>query len=832
MASQRIKGITIEIGGDTTQLTNALSSVDKAVKATQANLRDINKALKYDTGNVSLLKLKQDNLNDSVTEAKQKLDAEKKALDQLRNSDGFDKNSKAAKDLETQIALDEVELKKAQDALKSFGSVGKQQFEIVSAKIKETGETVSKIGEGLTRTITAPIVGIGAASVAAWGEVDSAMDIVITKTGATGQALEELQAGVTNIAESIPTSFETAGTAIGEVNTRFGLTGQALEDLSKQFIEFAELNNTDVNSSIDQTQKTLAAFGLEASDAGALLDTFNKVGQDTGISMDSLASLMTSNATAFRSMGLDAADAAVLLGKLEKSGIDTSVAITGLTKVQKEAAEEGISMQDALSSALTDVNSAIDVFGAKAGVKLYESFQNGALSVADFVDSTASLNDALGSVGETYEATLDPMDQMTTTMNTLKQTGADIVNSAAPMLQKAMQAIADVVKRLSEAWRGLTPAQQETIIKMATVAAAVGPIIAIVGKVIIGIGSLVSAVGTITSAISAAIPIISGIATLITGTVIPAIAAVVAPILPIIAAIAAVIAIIVLCVKHWDEIKEAAGRAVEYMSEAWNNFKDNMAAVWDSIKRGVTDGVNQMVEKWQSFKDNVTRHWQDLKNNITNAVTGIWNAVTGKFNEIKNNVINRVLELKNNAINAFSNLRQSIANTVGGISSVIVSGFQNAISFITSLPSRALGWGRDIINGIVDGIRSAISRITSVMSDVANTIASFIHFSEPDKGPLSNFHTYMPDMMKQMAQGIQNGIPMLENAMNTMAQSMIPSMGSMSASGMAAGTTNNNTSNSVSINVYGSAGQDVNELANIIEQKITDNVVRRGVAFT
>ena len=449
--AQRIKGITIEIGGDTTQLTQALSSADKAAKDTQTNLRDINKALKFDSGNVDLLKLKQENLNSAVDIAKDKLKAEKEALDQMKKSDGFDANSKAAKDLQTQIALDEAELKKAQQDLKDFGSVGQQQMKLVADKVKSLGDRISSIGSAMTKTITAPIVGIGAASVAAWQEVDSAMDIVVTKTGATGDALADLQSRVTNIAETIPTSFEEAGTAIGEVNTRFGLTGDELEDLSTKFIEFANINGTDVNSSIDSVQKTLAAFGLETKDAGALLDTLNKVGQDTGISMDTLSSLMTSNATAFQSMGLDAADAAVLLGKLEKSGIDTSVAITGLTKVQKNAAENNVSMEESLTSALTDVNSAIDVFGSKAGVKLYESFQNGTLSVQDFVDNTASLNDALGSVSDTYNATLDPLDQMTMTMNTLKQTGADIVNAAAPMITQAMTTLRDIVQQLSDA---------------------------------------------------------------------------------------------------------------------------------------------------------------------------------------------------------------------------------------------------------------------------------------------------------------------------------------------------------------------------------------------
>ena len=775
MASGRIKGITIEIGGDTTSLTKSLSEVDRAVKDTQANLRDINKALKFDSGNVELLKLKQDNLNDSVDEAKRRLQAEKDALEQLKNSDGFDENSKAAKDLQTQIALDEVELKKAEDALKSFGSVGEQQMKLVGEKVKDVGNKISSLGEGMTKLVTGPIVAIGTGSVAAWQEVDGAMDIVIQKTGATGDALTDMQNRVTSIAETIPTSFEEAGTAIGEVNTRFGLTGDALEQLSTQFIEFANLNGTDVNSSIDTVQKTLAAFGLSAEDAGALLDTLNKAGQDSGISMDQLAQLMTSNATAFRSMGLNAADAANLLATLEKSGVDTSVAITGLTKVQKEAAEEGVSMETALNTALTDVNSAIEIFGSKAGVKLYESFQNGTLSVQDFTTSTASLTDALGSVSETYTATLDPLDQMTTTMNTLKSTGAEIVNSAAPMLEQAMKALADVVKQLSDAWNNLSPEQQEMIIQMAAVAAAVGPVLVVIGKVVTAVGGIITT--------------LAPLGTLITGTIIPAITAVGAPILAVVAAVTAVIAIIVLCIKHWDEIKAKAEEVGKAISDKWN----------------------------------------EVKTNITTAVTNIMTAVKEKFEQIKTDAVNKVTDLKNRVVTAFNNLKNSIASTVGNIKDSIVNGFQNAINFITSIPSRAIGWGRDIINGIVEGIRSAISKIADVMGNVADTIASFIHFSEPDRGSLANFHTFMPDMMNQLAQGLTRGIPTVESAMDAMTRSMVPNMGNMAAN---AGTTNNdNSTNTVTLNVYGAQGQDVTQLANEIQNIINEQVYSKGAVF-
>ena len=117
------------------------------------------------------------------------------------------------------------------------------------------------------------------------------------------------------------------------------------------------------------------------------------------------------------------------------------------------------------------------------------------------------------------------------------------------------------------------------------------------------------------------------------------------------------------------------------------------------------------------------------------------------------------------------------------------------------------------------------------MSDVADTIASFIHFSEPDEGPLSNFHTYMPDMMKQLAQGIVKGIPTIENAMDAMTRSMVPNLGNMAANNGGGTTNNDNSTNTVTLNVYGAQGQDVRQLANEIQSIINDQVYSKGAVF-
>lgn len=378
--------------------------------------------------------------------------------------------------------------KSISDNLEDLGKSAKN----AGKKISDTGKKITDAGANITKYTTAPIIALGVAAEASFNAVDEGTDTIIQKTGASGEALDDMQQRMENLATSIPTDFGTAGAAIGEVNTRFGLTGDALEDLSGQFIKFASLNNQDVSDSIDSVQKAMDAFGLSADDAGAVLDTFNSVGQSTGISMSDLESELTTNATAFQSMGLDIDDAAKLLGKLETSGVDASTALTGLSKVQQNAMKDGKSMSEEFSAALSSEQSAIDIFGAKAGPKLYEAFQNGTLAASDFVGAAGGLNDALGSVSSTYEATLDPADQLTIAMNDLKLLGADIAESAAPILVTALTDIKDVVDAARKKWDGLSDGQKDFLVKAGFVVAAVGPLVT-------GLGTVVSAVGKVTS---------------------------------------------------------------------------------------------------------------------------------------------------------------------------------------------------------------------------------------------------------------------------------------------------------------------------------------------
>lgn len=469
MADQ-IKGITIELDGDTTKLSTALKGVNKEIRNTQSDLRDVNKLLKMDPGNADLLAQKQKSLTGAISATKDKLKEEQAAMEQLKAGPQTEETQKQQEALTREIEATKQSLKGLQDQYKEFGSVASQQLKAAGDKMKDVGGKISDVGTGLSTHVTAPLAGVGAAAMAAFNQLDAGSDIIVQKTGASGKALEGMTQSMKNMATSIPTDFETAGSAIGEVNTRFGLTGDALEKLSTQFVEFANLNNTDVSTSIDNVSSVLNAFGMDSKDAGGMLDVLNSIGQKTGLSMDTLSQDLASNAAQLKDMGLNATQSAQFLGQVEMSGLDVGVAMAGMKKAMKNAASDGKSLDQALAdfsktmdsnaSETDKLNAVYDLFGSKAGAAIYNAMETGKLSFDGF---SSSMKDFSGNVDSTFKQTLDPIDQFKMTMNSLQITGAEVGNSIATVLAPSLKQLSDWLKGAADAWDNLSLSESLTV---------------------------------------------------------------------------------------------------------------------------------------------------------------------------------------------------------------------------------------------------------------------------------------------------------------------------------------------------------------------------------
>ena len=299
----RIKGITIEIGGNTTELSKSLKGVNSQIKNTQAQLKDVEKLLKLDPKNTDLLRQKQKLLADAVNETKEKLKQLKDAQAQM-DASGVDKNSAQYQALQREIIATEQDLKKAEAAYRSFGSVAKQQLQVVSQKSAELAQKTRRLSAAAAGALTA----IGGIAYKAAQNADD-LNTMAKQTGFTTAELQKMQYASERIDVSMDTITGAAARMtkqLGSNEDKFASLGVATRDVNGNFRSTSDIfydTVTALGKIQNETERDTIAmdiFGRSANelagvidDGGAALKEFGQEAEDAGLimSQDTLDSL-------------------------------------------------------------------------------------------------------------------------------------------------------------------------------------------------------------------------------------------------------------------------------------------------------------------------------------------------------------------------------------------------------------------------------------------------------------------------------------------------------------------------------------------------------------
>lgn len=453
------------------------TAVASGLEHAQSDYERVGKTLENYKTQLSEAQKKLDDMKASGTASQEEMDQQQAKVDELATTvangeKAYEKAGNRVQDWQIKLNTAETEVVKANRALDendqymaeaeqstdkcatSIDEFGKKTAQ-ATTKIEEIGTTTSKMFNWSAVMDTLDRVSQGVAELEskaydAAKELDEGYDTITAKTGATGEAMQKMAGIADNLYSSMSVSMDDVGAAVGEVNTRFGLQGDQLQDLSEQFLKYAELNGTDVSGSIDSVQKALSAFGLSAENASDLLDLLNKVGQDTGASVDTLTEGLVQNGTAFQEMGLSIEQSTVFMGQMEKSGANSETVMQGLRKALKNATSEGIPLDEALSnlqntikngtSSVDGLTAAYDLFG-KSGDQIYGAVQSGTLDFSNLAKSVAGYGD---SVSRTFEETEDPWDKAQEAMHSLQIAGSDLTQDALGTLTPAIEKVADV----------------------------------------------------------------------------------------------------------------------------------------------------------------------------------------------------------------------------------------------------------------------------------------------------------------------------------------------------------------------------------------------------
>ena len=1019
--ANRIKGITVEINGDTTKLSKALEGVNKHIRNTQTQLKDVEKLLKLDPSNTELLSQKQKLLADAVSSTKEKLETLKTAAEQantaLANGDitqeQYDALQREIIETEQELRNLQTEADKTNTAFAKIGTAGEV--------MQNVGDKISGAGEKLL-PVTAGITALGTVAVKTGADFDAAMSKVAAVSGATGDDLQALR----DKAREMGSQTKFSASEAAEAMNYMAMAGWKTEDMLsgiEGIMNLAAASGEDLATTSDIVTDALTAFGLTAADSAHFADVLAAASSNANTNVSMMGETFKYAAPVAGSLGFSVEDTAEAIGLMANAGIKSTQAGTSLRSIMTALAGEvkfcGESIGEVeiqttnadgsmreLSDILADCRvafaglseseqaSAAQALVGKNAMSGFLALMNAAPADIDKLSGAISNCDGTSiSMAETMQ------DNLAGQLTILKSQLEELAISFSDILMPAIRSIVSHMQGLVDKLNQLDPQTKETIVKIALVAAALGPMLIVLGKTISGVGSVLSLVSKAPAAIGA----IKGGITAVTG----ALGVSLGTILAVVAAIAALVAAFMHLWKTnenfknnilgiWEQIKStfsgltqgitdrinALGFNFESFTDmlkaAWDAlcnllapvfegvfqnianifseisgiilglldvfiglFTGNWSQLWDGIKgiftsiwdfivntfsnilntlKGIADVVlgwfgTSWNEVWTSIKDFFVNTWNSISTFFTGIITGIrdffvniwtgiytffsnifnaiytvvstvfqtiyntimtvwngiyetikplldafkylfetifqaihiiisnvmdwisekisaiwnaivafitpilegikttfesiwnaiksvidtvlgaiqsvitsvWNAIYGFLSPILNSIksvvssvwdsisskISSIMStIKSTISSIWDSIKSAVSTKVSGVKTAIQDGFQAAVDWIKGLASDAWNWGADIISGIIDGIKSMINNLADTVTGVADTIRDFLHFSVPDKGPLTDYESWMPDFMKGLAEGINKSKKYVEKAVCGVAQAM------------------------------------------------------------
>lgn len=633
--SRTIKDINKEMNLAATEYKNQVSAMDKDATQTEkltATKKKLEKQLSLAEQRTKLLR---EEYEKSVKETGEYSEQSQKLYKRLLESETGENKLRSA-------------LESTNEALKEQGDLSVKTAEKL-AKIEKAGDKMKSVGKKMTVGLTAPIMGIGAASIAAFKELDENLDSIATATGATGDQLESLQGSFKTVTGQIPADMQDISTGIGEVNTQFGFMDKQLEDTTERMLKFAEINGADVSQSTINAKKSIDLFRLSAEDIPMVLDSITKTSQDTGVGVDQLFDAVNRGAPQLKAMGFEFSEATTLIGQMEKSGIDSASTLSYLGKASVAYAKDNKTMQDGLSgtiaaiqSATTEqekINIASEVFGTKAAPKMVEAIDSGALSMDGFADSAKN---AKGAVDETFNTIQDPINQAKIAQNQFKVAMGELGEQVQIALLPTFEAATNAIKKVSEWFNGLTDNQKQTIITIAGVVAAIGPVLVVLG--------------TLASSISSLIPVIAFIAS---------------PIGIVIAALAAFVAGIVIAYNKvgWfrDFINTSFNVIKDIVVGVFKVLADTTKSTFDFITGFIGGAMDGAVKIISDYVNAITRIFGGIIDFVTGVFTGDWSRAWQGIVDIFGGIFEGITAVAKAPINAMITL---INGFLGGLNNI------------------------------------------------------------------------------------------------------------------------------------------------------------------
>ena len=701
--ANRIKGITVEIGGDTTGLDKALKTVNTSIRSTQSALKDVNRLLKLDPSNTELLSQKQRLLKDAIAATKEKLDslkvAQEQAKQQLENGElGQDKYDA----LQREIVETEEELRRLQQEAATTNTA-LSKIDVAGKKMETVGNSIAGAGKKMMG-VTTVIGGVGVAAVKTAADFDSAMSQVAAVSGATGKDFDALR----NKAREMGAKTKFSATEAAEAMNYMAMAGWKTEDMLdgiEGVMNLAAASGEDLATTSDIVTDALTAFGLSAKDSGHFADILAAASSNANTNVSMMGETFKYCAPIAGALGFSAEDTAEAIGLMANAGIKSSQAGTALRTIMNNLAGDvkisgkaigdvtiattnaDGSMRD-LSDILADCRSAFGNLTESEKAQAAESLvgknaMSGFLALMNAgqgdIDKLSSAIDNCDGSAEKMAMTMQ--DNLAGQLTILKSQLQELAISFGDILMPAIRSIVSKLQGFVDKLNGMDEGTKRTIVTIALLVASIGPLLVIIGTAISKIGVAMQGFVKLANGISKLKIAIQG-GTGVLGKLGAALGGISAPVL----AVVAVIAVLVAAFVHLWKTNEGFRDAI---IGTWNRIKDTISGFCQGIVDRLnalgfqfTDIVDVLKTVWNGFCQVLAPIFEGVFNNIANilstvtgVITGILDVFIGIFTGNWSQAWTGVKEIFSSIWNGISSFFTNILNVIKGVADVVLGWF-------------------------------------------------------------------------------------------------------------------------------------------------------------
>ena len=730
--------LNVRIGLDSTGFQNGIGKLNQEMRKVQSEFKLANSEIGKNGSELDKLRAKSDSLTKQKELQRQKVEALKQAHQKSVETKGAD--ARATGDLEIRLREAQTRLNYMESDLRSVNQeiatqttswyqMGKS-LEPIGQKMQDIGKAMESLGKDLTKKVTMPIVGIGAAAVKIGSDFQAEMSKVQAISGATGDELKKLSDKAKEMGASTKFSASESAQALNYMAMAGWDTTQMMDGLDGVMM-LAAASGESLATVSDIVTDALTAFGMKASGAGDFADLLASASSNANTNVGMLGESFKYVAPLFGALGYSAQDAALALGLMANAGIKGSQAGTSLrsaisrltlptTEMVGIMQELGVNITDAQGNMLPfkDVMDDLRLSfksltqeqqAQYATILFGKEAMSAMLAVINATDEdyeklTKATREYSGAAGEMADIMQDNLQgQLTILKSQLEGVAIQIFEILVPHLKVLVEHLQNAVEWFSN----LSPATQETIVKVAALAAAIGPLLIIGGKIVAGAGAIISAFSKISIAIAGKTAAATGATAAagglvaIKGALATAFAALTGPIGIAIASIVAITAVGITLYKNWDTIKEKAEELKDAISEKWNSIKENTEQTWESVKTGIS-------ERFSKIKENTSESLSEIRENISSS-----------WNDVKNRTSETWEIIKSSTSSSWENMRKVIDENGSGIRGIIVTATEGYKSV----------WGTALntMDSVTGGKFSAMAdKVSSAFSRVKNAIQSGI----------------------------------------------------------------------------------------------------------